>query len=790
MLSTKAKTIEALVPLLHCFKVPKTYVVSTKDWLLDQANIMDEIQLRFNESKLLAVRSSAIDEDGEISTKAGEYDSVLNILSSDQEAIRNAIEKVIASYQRNGLRVDGEIIVQKMVQNSTMSGVVFTHDLNTGAPYYVINYDDISGLTDTVTSGDGEYANRTLYVHRNATQELRSERFKILLESVLELEQIMNSNFLDIEFAINNDPTPFLLQVRAITTQPNWNRAVSKYTNVALQGIQAFIKNKFKPVNSVFGKTTVFGQMPDWNPAEMIGRAPRAMAFSLYKTLITDHAWRLSRKLMGYAVPDGQPLMVSLAGQPFIDTRLSFHSFLPEGLDSNISEKLVNAWVEKLKEHPELHDKIEFDIAITTYSFDIDYKIGFLLEKLLDRNENNAFKEALREQTIALVSGRHRGAIGEALIKIEKLAKKQDTFQLQTDPQHINQVFPMIKDCIHQGTIPFSGLARHGFIARTLLLSIFRRGILSMDDIHQIQTSIRTIASDLVNDMERLQLNEMDRDDFMKRYGHLRPGTYDIMSPRYDQMSDFGEFHFEIRKKHETSKFELTLSQRKSIDQLLIAEGFTGMNSEDFLKYVNEATAGREYGKFIFTRNVSNILEVVARFGEYHSLSREELSHIAITDLLDIGTSSIEGSMEDHLRRISETNEEHHSISAAIRLPQILSDEAGVHIIPFQVNYPNFITHKKISAPCALLRSDQTSHSLSGKIVLIENADPGFDWIFSQQISGLITKYGGANSHMAIRCAEFGIPAAIGCGEQRFESLLKSNQIMLDCSASLIISIH
>ena len=123
-----------MAPLVHYFKVPKTYVVSTKDWLSDQANIMDKIRLRFSDSKLLAFRSSAIDEDGDITTKAGEYDSVLNILSSDQDAIRNAIEKVIASYQLNGLRVDDEIIVQKMVQNSTMSGVIFTHDLNTGAP--------------------------------------------------------------------------------------------------------------------------------------------------------------------------------------------------------------------------------------------------------------------------------------------------------------------------------------------------------------------------------------------------------------------------------------------------------------------------------------------------------------------------------------------------------------------------------------------------------------------------------------------------------------------------------
>ena len=146
--------------------------------------------------------------------------------------------------------------------------------------------------------------------------------------------------------------------------------------------------------------------------------------------------------------------------------------------------------------------------------------------------------------------------------------------------------------------------------------------------------------------------------------------------------------------------------------------------------------------------------------------------------------------MEDHLRRISETNAEYHSITNAIRLPQILFDEAGVHIIPFQVNYPNYITNKKITAPCFFLRPDQTSHSLSGKIILIENADPGFDWIFSHQISGLITKYGGANSHMAIRCAEFGIPAAIGCGEQRFDALLEYNQIMLDCSASLIKTLH
>ena len=52
--------------------------------------------------------------------------------------------------------------------------------------------------------------------------------------------------------------------------------------------------------------------------------------------------------------------------------------------------------------------------------------------------------------------------------------------------------------------------------------------------------------------------------------------------------------------------------------------------------------------------------------------------------------------------------------------------------------------------------------------VLLENADPGFDWIFTKNPAGLITKYGGVASHMSIRCAEIGLPAAIGCGESLF----------------------
>ena len=79
---------------------------------------------------------------------------------------------------------------------------------------------------------------------------------------------------------------------------------------------------------------------------------------------------------------------------------------------------------------------------------------------------------------------------------------------------------------------------------------------------------------------------------------------------------------------------------------------------------------------------------------------------------------------------------------------------------------------------------------LDNKIVLIENADPGYDWIFGYKISGLVTKYGGINSHMSIRCMEQNIPAAIGIGEKKFNFFSKCKKIQLDCGRKKIIKLY
>ena len=132
--------------------------------------------------------------------------------------------------------------------------------------------------------------------------------------------------------------------------------------------------------------------MPDWNPAEMIGTLPNNLAYSLYSYLITDNIWALARKKMFYKSMNGYPLMIQIAGRPYIDCRLSFNSFLPKNLDLKLGDKLANIWLDKLKLN-QIIDKIEFDIAITCYTFDIDLKLDGEDYKSLTNDE----KEIIRK---------------------------------------------------------------------------------------------------------------------------------------------------------------------------------------------------------------------------------------------------------------------------------------------------------------------------------------------------------------------------------------------------------
>jgi phosphohistidine swiveling domain-containing protein len=676
-----------------------------------------------------------------------------------------------------------------MINEVSMSGVIFSHDLSTGAPYYVINYDDQSGRTDTITSGTADIS-RTLLVYRGQVNQLQSTRFGKLIRAVQEIENLTSASGLDIEFAVTKDEAIYIFQARRMSVSNNWNRDISRHVDVSLLEIRRFLELRFQPMHGVLGDTTLLGEMPDWNPAEMIGIVPRPLAKSLYEKLITNSVWAEARAEMGYRDLSGRPLMLSLGGRVFIDVRESFNSFLPADLPDDIGEKLVSAWLKKLRDCPEFHDKIEFKVVATALSLDFDGDISSV-SSVLTLDEISTFRSSLLRLTNNIVLGR------VADIKMQNgriacLDERRREIVSQTHVDKLVAVRRLLRDCIKNGTLPFSILARQGFIAESLLRSIETQGILSAETIAAFRNSVPTVVSDFLNVMVSCQGDPDRRNELIRTYGHLRPGTYDILASRYDQHMESAESLSGISKRaqKDSASFSLTASEMRAVDFALSQNGFS-FNSTIMFEFMREAIAGREYAKLVFTRNISDALEFIAEWGENSGLSREELSFVTIEQLLQASSHTYNLSIENHFRKIAKIAQDAYQVSQALRLPYLISDVSDIYVVPLLKSRPNFITSKRIQGPLHYL-SDHAFNSAkcSGKIVLIERADPGYDWIFLSPIAGLITKYGGANSHMAIRCAELGIPAAIGCGEQIFESMQKTTSVLLDCAAGTLIPIH
>ncbi|MBZ9786732.1 hypothetical protein LB456_04610 [Psychroflexus sp. CAK57W] len=773
---TKAETLLELKSL--GMPVPDVYFFSVEKWLNSKENVISEIETFFHNCNSLAIRSSAKAEDTADSSMAGAFHSVLDIKINKQQILKG-INEVINSFDNN---LDNQVLIQPMVTNVQMSGVVMTKSLNDGSPYYVINYDDVTGKTDSVTSGNS--INKTVYIYNGVKDEdFDSLNLLALLNLVRNLENIYTNTPLDIEFAIDNDGMVHLLQVRRITTENKWNEKINSLVSQRIYFLREYIDMLMHPRLSLNGKKTLLGIMPDWNPAEMIGVVPHPLAMSLYRELITKNVWREAREEMGYKALPNVELMVSLYGRAYIDVRNSMNSFLPSGLDENISEKLINAYIDNLERDPHLHDKIEFEVVFTCYDFEFEETLKNRYPGLLSDKELNEFKELMRCITREALVNKPGSSLNISLSNIEKLKEKQYNFngnEYQNPFILSDRINILISECKEFGTKPFSIIARHGFIAEVLLRTALSKGVFTEKRLSELRKSISTVAGEMSEKFNQVCANELDKDSFLKEYGHLRPSTYDILSPRYQDRDNL--FDGELQKKQtKESKFTITEEEKKALDDLLVKHKLK-IDSSDFLIYVKKAVVGREYAKFVFTKHVSEIIELISKWGQMQGFNREDMSMLSVQDITDYLFSPITEHKKKYYKKKIKIAREAFNVASSFKLNYLIRSSRDVNIVPMQRNQANFIGNDIIEREIIFLNPYSNDiPDLSGKIVCIEGADPGYDWIFSKGISGLITKYGGANSHMAIRCAEMDIPAAIGCGEQPFERILNAGSCLLDC---------
>ncbi len=750
-------------------RVPKFIYFTKKDFLKNKNKIFFLIKKNFN--KEIIIRSASLSEDNESFSNAGKYKSFSNI-KINRSIIFNKINKVIKEFKNP----NDQVIIQHFEKKVSLSGVIFTRDPNTNAPYYIINYDE-SGRTDLITSGKFNPSIKTLIIY-NQTKKI-PEKFSILISSINKIRDIFKDDRLDIEFGIEKKTNKILLfQCRKLFKFKNFVNYDDEI-KVTLNNIKKKII-KLKKINPyISGNTSLFSNMADWNPAEMIGSKPKTLAISLYSELITDHIWSLQRKNYGYKNVYPNNLMINFAGMPFIDIRTDFNSFLPKDLTKNTENKIINYLIKKLQNNPNLHDKIEFNIVPTCYDFD-DTKENFSLSK----KDLKLFNKKIKNLTFNILNENNK-LLDKEKKKIELLQKKIETIK-ESDLSHIQKIYYLVKDCKKFGTLPFAGLARCAFISTKIIKTLQKKNIISENQNEIFFNNLNSITKEIDRDFQNFLYKKNTKKKFIEKYGHLRPQTYSIKSENY--RTGFKKYFKSSSNKSENKKikkenFKLTSKQNIQLKKLFLNHGLK-IKNKVFFQFAKRSIELREWSKFIFTKSINEIFENLKNLSNEIKVPINEFEHLSIKTILNYNSSLDYRRIKNLIKKEIDDQKKSIIISNQIKLPDLIINEKNLDYFYLKDSLGNYITNKSITGKIIYYDNIKKINNLKDKIIFIENADPGYDFLFSKKISGLVTKFGGANSHMAIRCMELQIPAIIGLGEKNFNHLKNINTIYINCDQS------
>ena len=786
MISTKANTLLELKPMLASAYIEDIYVITAAEYVSEKDSIFNDINKMFQSDKIV-VRSSSKREDAYEESNAGHFISILNVDASDKAAVLKAIDSVYKSYGED-YDDDEQVLVQRQTHDVLMSGVVFTRDIQRNRPYYVISY-DVSGDTTSVTSGQ---TCKQAWVANDAERETIPYKWESLMEAVWELEDLLPGILLDIEFAITASKV-VIFQVRPLAAAIKFGRSnednlVNESKDNAKKTYRKLEKNGL----------TCFSDMAFWNPAEIIGDNPFNLDYSLYREIITKSAWNKGLVPMGYR-PVNKELMYRFGNKPYINVELSLEALMPASISDDMAHRLAEYYITKLKSNFASHDKIEFEISHNCFDFSLHERLTELNKNGFSMEEVKGFEDLLKVLTCNAISAYFR-VLADDLKELNKLeGVRLDTQNITNDCDDISQIVKSIKilidSIINYGTAQFSRQARYAFIAKSLIKTLVENGYLSNDDYSFFMSSVETVAVEYDRDFSMVNRGKLSTQDFLNKYGHLRSGTYNIRNLRYDQREDlFASSPIDASGKgftDDTISYDRKLDDciEDALDRAFKDNGIESLKGDAVLEFIRASTKQREYFKFIFTKSLSFVLELIKKIGGLVGIDPADLSYLELSEIYASEFYTNPCMVKDFWNMVISKRKDYHRINSQLILPEIICSIDDFDCIEHIATRPNYITDRSITAEVVLLDNDE-SLDLDGKIVAIEKADPGYDWIFSKGIAGLITKFGGAASHMAIRCAEFSVPAAIGSGANLFDYVTKSNKLTIDCKNEKIVRVN
>ncbi|MGW1071554.1 PEP-utilizing enzyme [Streptomyces sp. NPDC002537] len=762
LLRGKDVSLRRLAVLLPSVRVDPGLSVTWQAWESSPRRALAAIAARYPEQPVI-VRSCSSSEDGWDQSRAGAFASVPVPPPTPPEAIAQAAQEVFASYgEQHG--PDARVLVQQWLHPVQAASVVTTRTL-LGAPYYTATVDTDSGRTDAVTAGTGQglqtwYVRRRLAGPGHGAARLPSV-VAHLLGAAVETERCAGTSRLDVEVALV-DGTAHLLQARPLAAA----RVVDD------MAVHAVVDNARRQVVRIGrrpsvlprgGAEVVLSNMADWNPAEMLGRRPSALAASLYRELLTDRTWAVQRAAYGCRDLRGTPLMHVVAGAPYVDATASLASFLPAGLDEALAVAVLRAMVERLVADPSAHDKIEFEIAATCWTPSVTMRTAYLAEAGI----GTAARARLHDQLLALT----RHGVQRLPADLATLDGTGAPTPADTQPQRLATTIATARTA----AVRFAHLARAAFVATDLLRALEADGL--ADRREAWMRGLGTVTTVLRRDAAATAAGRLSWAEFVTRYRWLRPGTYDLTVPTYGDDPD--GYLRPLLTRASTAPGEAVAAPWSERHAAAVDRAVAplGLDVQELEAFCRAAVTGRERGKALYAAWVSGVLEAVAARAAACGVGRGDAQHLRIGEVL-----AVQPGRWPHLiaRRRARAD-----VCALIELPDVITRADDLDSFARGRNRANFVTTGRASGPVAADPAPAYAPP-PGAVIVLEAADPGYDWVFAYQPVALVTAYGGANSHMAIRCAELGIPAAIGIGSAAHAVCAAARHLAVDAAAGRV----
>ena len=709
-----------------------------KEIYLNDLNNIENIVDSF--SQKIMIRSNSSSEDKEYSSSAGKYLSIGPIERNDLETIKKSWEMVINSYEEQD---NQSVIFQNYIENAKSVSVLTSYKVGSDSAYRTFST-YYGSETDAITSGKYSEINN-FFMHRSFDiLPKKYEKYNVYLKIITQLEDLFKNKQLDIEMVLDKNNSPQLLQVRPLMGKKLNKESIFEEKDVIDRNLKNY-KKLNKTTADRFGTNQIYSNMSDMNPAEMIGKKPDNIAFGLYKFMFTDTTWNIQRGEFGYRKYSGGKLMELFNNVAYINVNHSLNSFLTRNLQKESCEEIINYQLNKLKENPHLHDSIEFDISRSSYVFDTVEEFSKEYKNIISPSEiikwHNDLIQIDTQNKYTLEKNKK--------IILSTFSKLDKSFEYSK-----KENIKLIRDTM---ALPFTHHSRLGFVYFAQLNSLLEKEVISEDQKKLLLLSVNSISTKMKADAYEVKIGKKTLEGFLDVYGHIRAGNYNLLSSNLKNNLNFTESL-------------INNSEQPLEDNILpkdiytnIEEYFTineiPLKASAWIDMFQEGISTRENSKFYYTKGIDGIL---------NEISEKNTSDRELFDLLDI-----------------EFNEENTSDMRLknVLMPDLITSNEDFYFYEEMSKNGNYIGQGTVIGDVLLIENEANRpNNLENKIVVIPAADPGWDWIFNYKIKSLVTKYGGPNSHMAIRCAEHNIPAILGVGENNFTVISNSKSLKIDFS--------